>query len=228
MTQYLSKKAQSITPYVAGEQPGGKNIIKLNTNENPFSPSPKVIRAAKAAINRDLRKYPDAQGGIFRKAAAEYVGVDEKNIFCGNGSDEVLGFAFQAFFDPGKPVLTPDISYSFYPVWAKLYDITLKTIPLDENFCLNPSDYLNSKGGVIIANPNAPTGLCLGLDRIEALLRQDRDRLVVIDEAYIDFSSVPDILPQLQKTRWKQLRRETQMKWSSSMKPMWSSARKAL
>ncbi len=189
MTQYLSKKAQSITPYVAGEQPGGKNNIKLNTNENPFPPSPKVIRAAKAAINAELRKYPDAGGGSFRKAAAEYVGVSEENIFCGNGSDEVLGFAFQAFFDPGKPVSTPDISYSFYPVWAALYDIPLKKIPLDENFALNPKDYTKSKGGVIIANPNAPTGVAITKAEVEIIVAGNKGKVVIIDEAYVEFGA---------------------------------------
>ncbi|MEX1307038.1 MAG: histidinol-phosphate transaminase [Eubacteriales bacterium] len=189
MAQYLSKKAQSITPYVAGEQPKGKNIIKLNTNENPYPPSPKVIRATKAAIGAELRKYPDATGGSFRQAAAQYVGLQETNIFCGNGSDEVLGFAFQAFFEPGEPVASPDISYSFYPVWAKLYDITLKMIPLDKDFCLDPEDYYQSEGGVIIANPNAPTGIAISKDMVEAIVKNNPNKVVIIDEAYVEFGA---------------------------------------
>ena len=189
MTQFLSDKARSITPYVAGEQPSGKRIIKLNTNENPYPPSKKVIRAAKAATGADLRKYPDALGGLFRKAAAEYVGVEAENIFCGNGSDEVLGFAFQAFFEPKKAVATPDISYSFYPVWAKLYDITLQMIPLDNDFCLTPSDYYDSKGGVIIANPNAPTGIAVGLSAVRDIVENNQGKVVIIDEAYVEFGA---------------------------------------
>ncbi len=189
MTQYLSEKAQSITPYVAGEQPGGKRIIKLNTNENPYPPSPKVIRAAKAAIGAELRKYPDALGGSFRKAAATYTGVKPENVFCGNGSDEVLGFAFQAFFNPSEAVATPNISYSFYPVWAKLYGITLKMIPLDKDFNLNPSDYCSAEGGVIIANPNAPTGIAISKAAVESIVANNPNKVVIIDEAYVEFGA---------------------------------------
>ena len=186
---FISRKAQKIVPYSAGEQPSRKNIIKLNTNENPFPPSPRVMRSIKKAVNGTLRKYPDPSGGEFRLQAAKYASLDPENIFCGNGSDEVLGIAFQAFFDPGVRVFTPDISYSFYPVWAQLYDLTLEMIPLREDFTIRVSDYFNSEGGVVLANPNAPTGIALLKEDIELIVINNSNKVVIIDEAYVNFGA---------------------------------------
>jgi len=189
MKEFWSKKAAAITPYVAGEQPKIKNIIKLNTNENPYPPSPKAIEAIKEAANDALRLYPDPQSTIVREAAAALHGVDPENIFCANGSDEALAIAFQAFFD--DVVKFPDITYSFYPVWASLYGLVPEIIPLNDDFTIPVKSFLG--GCCVIANPNAPTGIPLSLDEIEAIVKA-ADGVVVIDEAYCDFggeSAVP-------------------------------------
>jgi len=183
---FLSKKAKNISPYVAGEQLNGADIIKLNTNENPYSASPKVFKAIKENLNADLKKYPKPDGGDFRIAAAKFVDMKKENIFCGNGSDEVLAFAFQAFFDPDKKLSMPEITYSFYPVWADLYDIPINMIPLNDDFSINEKDYY-SKDSVIIPNPNAPTGVALSLDKIKSILDNNKHSIVIIDEAYIEF-----------------------------------------
>ncbi len=188
MQTFLSKKARSITPYVPGEQLNSNDIIKLNTNENPYCASKKVFEAVKDNLDANLKKYPKPDGGDFRQAAANFVGVDKKNIFCGNGSDEVLAFAFQAFFDPDKNLSMPEITYSFYPVWADLYDIPIKRIPLNEDFSINEKDYFDSEA-VIIANPNAPTGVALSKEKIRAILDNNAYCVVIIDEAYIEFGA---------------------------------------
>jgi len=186
---FLSEKAKQLTPYVAGLQPQEVGWIKLNTNENPYPPSPKVSEAIKNADIARLRLYPDGDSANLREAIADDVGVSADNIFCGNSSDEVLALAFQAFFSGKDNVHTPDISYGFYPVWGKMYDVGLKQQPLRNDFTLDINDYKDANG-VIIANPNAPTSLALGAFDVEKLLRQNPNGVVLVDEAYIDFANI--------------------------------------
>ena len=187
MSKFWSPLAASLVPYVPGEQPKDKTYIKLNTNENPYPPSPKVIEAIAAATNGDLRLYPDPTCEALVKATADCYGLSPKQVFVGNGSDEILAFTFAAFFNPEKPVLFPDITYSFYKVYAKLYNLQAELIPLDAGFNIRTEDYSRPNGGVIVPNPNAPTAQLLPLDAIRDLLSRNRDQVVVIDEAYIDF-----------------------------------------
>ncbi len=186
MQSYLSKKARGITPYTAGEQPQGGGIIKLNTNENPYPPSPATLDALERFDGARLRLYPRPDGGPLRAAAAQLFGLPESHVFCGNGSDEVLGLAFDAFFD--DDILFPDITYSFYPVWAAYYGIRYATVPLRDDFTV-PADKMVSKGGVVLANPNAPTGIALSLAKIERILQNNTDNVVIIDEAYSAFGT---------------------------------------
>lgn len=187
MSKFWSPLTASLVPYVPGEQPKDKTYIKLNTNENPYPPSPKVIEAIQAAANADLRLYPDPTCEALVQAAADYYGLPAGQVFVGNGSDEILAFAFAAFFDPAKKLLFPDITYSFYKVYAKLYGLQTELIPLDEQFCIQADRYRPDNGGVIIPNPNAPTAQLLPLTDIRRLLENNPDQAVVIDEAYIDF-----------------------------------------
>lgn len=187
MSKYWSPLTASLEPYVPGEQPKDKKYIKLNTNENPYPPSPKAIAAMADAINEDLRLYPDPNCESLVDALARRHSLQPNQIFVGNGSDEILAFAFASFFDPSKPVLFPDISYSFYKVYAKFYGITPKLIPLDEQFNIHVEQYNGEHGGIIIPNPNAPTAMLLPLDHIKQLLEQNLEQVVIIDEAYIDF-----------------------------------------
>lgn len=183
-----SKVAKKIHPYTPGEQPKIMNLIKLNTNENPYPPAPGVIKAYEEFDLDTLRLYPDPESGNLRKTIAEYTGFPTGQVFVGNGSDEVLALAFLAYFDSDLVLKTPDIGYSFYPVYADLFNIPLEKIPLDENFFVHIEDYYNSPGGVIIANPNAPTGIALSYAQIEAIC-QNNQRAVIIDEAYIAFGA---------------------------------------
>lgn len=176
-----------LVPYVPGEQPKMTRLVKLNTNENPYGPSPKALAAMQEQISDNLRLYPDPDCDQLKQAVAEYYGVQPEQVFVGNGSDEVLAHAFQAFFQQGKPLLFPDISYSFYPVYCGLYGVEPKQIPLDENFAINLCDYRQDNGGIIFPNPNAPTGRLLTLEAIEQLLQHNTETLVLVDEAYIDF-----------------------------------------
>ncbi len=185
MKDYLSKRAKSISPYTAGEQPKGANIIKLNTNENPYPPSQKTLEAYSGYTPADLRLYPDTRGGEFRAAAARINGLPESHVFCGNGSDDVLALAFAAFFDDG--LMFPDITYSFYPVWAKLFGISYELLPLSDDFTI-PVGRLRAKS-IVLANPNAPTGVALPLEDIRKILEQNRDGLVLVDEAYVFFGA---------------------------------------
>ncbi|MFT6264210.1 MAG: histidinol-phosphate aminotransferase [Oleiphilaceae bacterium] len=187
MSRFWSDIVHTLTPYVPGEQPKESNLIKLNTNENPFGPSPKVLEAIRAETNNELRLYPDPNASQLKSAIAQYHHVDEANIFIGNGSDEVLAHTFSGLLKQDKPLLFPDISYSFYPVYCGLYDITCETIPLNENFEINVDDYHTDNGGIIFPNPNAPTGKLLSLTEITKLLKRNTESVVVIDEAYIDF-----------------------------------------
>ncbi len=192
MSKYWNSRAKNITPYTAGEQPKDKKFIKLNTNENPYPPSPKVIEAVKAAANSDLRLYPDPESTEFREAAAKFYGVKPAQVFAGNGSDEVLALAFGALFESGaaEPILFPDITYSFYPVYADLWGIPYKKIPLKDDFSINCEDYKTSSGGVIFPNPNAPTGIPVPLADILKLAEylEGQGRVLVVDEAYIAFA----------------------------------------
>ena len=175
-----------VTPYVPGEQPQ-RPVIKLNTNENPYPPSP-AAAAAIREFNSDLsRKYPDAAATELVSAIADVYGVEKDQVFVGVGSDDVLGMAFLTFFNGDKPILFPDVTYSFYDVWAELYRIPYRMIPLDENFRINPEDYLTENGGIVIANPNAPTSITMPVSDIRKILDANRNVTVIIDEAYVDF-----------------------------------------
>ena len=181
---------RKVEPYVPGEQPKDRNIIKLNTNENPYPPAPMVQEAMEAMKAEPLRLYPDPVCGDLVEALAEYHKVDITNVFTGVGSDDVLSMIFLTFFNSDKPVLFPDITYSFYKVWASVYKIPYETPALDENFRIKAEDYFKENGGVVIANPNAPTSIYEDLDFIRQILDANRDSIVVIDEAYIDFGGV--------------------------------------
>jgi histidinol-phosphate aminotransferase len=188
MSKYWSELAASLVPYVPGEQPKDKQYIKLNTNENPYPPSQRVLEAIQAAANADLRLYPDPTCSALAQKAAEYYGVTPDHIFIGNGSDEVLAFAFAAFFSPSKhPVLFPDITYSFYKVYAGLYRIPYKTVPLDEQFRVPLEAFAEPNGGIILPNPNAPTSLYIETEKFRSVIEQNQDVVVILDEAYIDF-----------------------------------------
>lgn len=187
MNKYWSEKVRNLVPYVPGEQPKDKKYIKLNTNENPYPPSPKALQAMQAAACADMRLYPDPEFTGLRKTIAELFGVEPEWVYAGNGSDELLAFCFMAFFDPGRRILFPDVTYSFYPVYAKIFNIDYKEVPLDSGFGIRPGDYSQPNGGIIFPNPNAPTGKYLGLLGIEEILASNKESVVVIDEAYIDF-----------------------------------------
>ncbi len=187
MSKFWSPLVNDLVPYVPGEQPKMANLVKLNTNENPFGPSPKVVEAIKAELNDNLRLYPDPEGESLRQTIANYHSLKPEQIFLGNGSDEVLAHIFYGLFQHGEPILFPDITYSFYPVYCGLYNIEGVKVPLTDSFEINPEDYKQANGGVIFPNPNAPTGRYLGLEYVEEILRANPDRVVVVDEAYIDF-----------------------------------------
>ncbi|MEN9429288.1 MAG: hypothetical protein RJA86_147 [Pseudomonadota bacterium] len=203
---YWSPVVRGLVPYVPGEQPKVANLVKLNTNENPYPPSPKVLEAMHAAINDSLRLYPDPDASALKKAIADYYAVDSSQVFVGNGSDEVLAHVFLAFFKQAQPILFPDISYSFYKVYCGLYEIEYRTIPLNAQFQIDVVDYHHLNGGIIFPNPNAPTGCLLSLTAIESLLQANPDSVVVVDEAYIDFGgktaiSLVNQYPQLLVTQ---------------------------
>lgn len=187
MSQYWSKLVHSLTPYVPGEQPKINNLIKLNTNENPYGPSPKVIAALQKEAADTLRLYPDPNSDALKQAIAEYHGLNSNQVFVGNGSDEVLAHVFNALLKHDKPILFPDITYSFYPVYCGLYEIEFETVPLNDTFEIKVDDYSKANGGIIFPNPNAPTGRLVALADIERLLKHNTDSVVVIDEAYVDF-----------------------------------------
>jgi len=187
MSQFWSPIVQSLTPYVPGEQPKVSNLIKLNTNENPYGPSPKVLSALQAESNNTLRLYPDPNASELKTAIAEYYQVDINTVFVGNGSDEVLAHTFAGLLKQDKPLMFPDISYSFYPVYCGLYEIEAKTIALNDRFEIDFDHYHENNGGIIFPNPNAPTGLLTPLSEIEKLLQKNTHSVVVVDEAYIDF-----------------------------------------
>lgn len=181
------KNLIKIEPYVAGEQPKNDNIIKLNANENPYPPSPKVREVLNDFKYGELKKYPYIDAAPLRQAIADFYGLKKENVFTGNGSDDVLATAFRAFFNSELPIVYPDITYSFYPVWCDLLKIPAKIYPVDENFKINVKDYYKPNGGVVIPNPNAPTSIGEGRDFIIDLLEHNKDCIVIIDEAYADF-----------------------------------------
>lgn len=194
MSREWTKNLRNIEPYVPGEQSKDKDIVKINANENPYPPSPKAIDVLKSFDTNKLRFYPSANSTKLKEAIAKYYKVDVSNVFVGNGSDDVLAVAFQSFFNSDKPIAYPDLTYSFYPVWCSLFGIEYKNYPVGDDFRINPEDYREENGGVVIPNPNAPTSLGEGLDFVKKILDYNQDSVVIIDEAYVDFggtSSVP-------------------------------------
>lgn len=194
MSREWTKNLRNIEPYVPGEQSKDKDIVKINANENPYPPSPKAIEVLKSFDTNKLRFYPSANSTKLKEAIAKYYKVDVSNVFVGNGSDDVLAVAFQSFFNSDKPIVYPDLTYSFYPVWCSLFGIKYKNYPVGDDFRINPEDYKEKNGGVVIPNPNAPTSLGEGLDFVEKILNYNQDSVVIIDEAYVDFggtSSIP-------------------------------------
>lgn len=191
MSRFWSQVVNDLTPYVPGEQPKIANLIKLNTNENPYPPSPKVLAAIQAELDGDaarLRLYPDPNADLLKAAVARQHGVSTQQVFVGNGSDEVLAHVFMALLKHEAPLLFPDITYSFYPVYCGLYGVDYQTVALAEDFSINPADYVGTpNGGIIFPNPNAPTGRLLALDAIEQIAKANPDSVIVVDEAYVDF-----------------------------------------
>ena len=193
MSKFWSPFVKDLVPYVPGEQPKLAKLVKLNTNENPYGPSPKALAAMQAELSDDLRLYPDPNSDRLKQAVADFYGVETAQVFVGNGSDEVLAHAFHGLFQHGQPLLFPDISYSFYPVYCGLYGIPFEAVALDEQLQIRVEDYLRPNGGIVFPNPNAPTGCLLALEAIERLLKANPDTVVLVDEAYIDFGGVSAI-----------------------------------
>ena len=187
MSKYWSSLVNQLQPYIPGEQPSMTNITKLNTNENPYGPSPLALLAMKSLLNQDLRLYPPPSADHLKEAVARYYELNADQVFLGNGSDEVLAHIFNGLLKQSEPLLFPDISYSFYPVFCKLYDISFIKIPLTDDLSLDLNNYKRPNGGIIFPNPNAPTGRLLPLKAIEELLKENQHAVVVVDEAYIDF-----------------------------------------
>ena len=193
MEKLWLKNLRNIEPYVPGEQSKDSDIVKLNANENPYPPSPKAIKALKAFNADNLRFYPPAGANPLKEALAKYYNVGTENVFVGNGSDDVIALAFQAFFNSELPIAFPDITYSFYPVWCRLLKINYETYPLNRDFRINVEDYAKPNGGVIIPNPNAPTSIGEGREFVERLLELNGDSVVIIDEAYVDFGGTSSV-----------------------------------
>lgn len=187
MSKYWSELTRGLVPYVPGEQPKVQGLIKLNTNENPYPPSPAVVEAINGFDKGRLRFYPDPNSDVLKQALADYHAVTKNQIFVGNGSDEVLALAFMAFFKQAKPILFPDISYSFYPVYCNLFAIEYQQPALNDKFEIALDDYVQDNGGIIFPNPNAPTGRVIGLEKLRSLLQSNSESVVIVDEAYIDF-----------------------------------------
>ena len=183
------RNIRKVVPYTPGEQPNQPDMIKLNTNENPYPPAPKVQQVLKEMDAGDLRLYPDPSAGALVKAIADYYGLKEDQVFVGVGSDDVLAMSFLTFFNGEKPVLFPDITYSFYDVWAELFRIPYERPALDESFHIKKVDYFIENGGIIFPNPNAPNGVELPLQDIEEILKANPGSVVIVDEAYIDFGA---------------------------------------
>jgi len=187
MSELWSPVLRDLEPYVPGEQPRDRRYIKLNTNENPYPPSPRALDAIRAAAGDDLRLYPDPDGTLLRKAVAKYYSVGEEEVFVGNGSDEILALSFLSFFQRDLPLLFPDVTYTFYEVYCRFFGIRGEAVPLDENFSLRPGDYFRANGGIVFPNPNAPTGRLLDVGEVRRILQRGGSSVVLVDEAYIDF-----------------------------------------
>lgn len=198
MTKSWERNIRQVIPYTPGEQPKNQNVIKLNTNENPYPPAPGVSKALERFEIDCLRLYPDPSVFALTKELADYYGLQENQVFVGVGSDDVIAMAFLTFFNSGKPILFPDVTYSFYSVWADLYKIPYFRPALDENFRIRREDYYIENGGIIFPNPNAPTSICESLDFVEDILQHNQDVIVMVDEAYIDFGG-KSALPLLEK-----------------------------
>lgn len=186
MHKFWSTMVNRTEPYVPGEQLSKPGLLKLNTNENPYPPSPRVLKAITEEMNQ-LMRYPSPTAELLREEIGKRYGLASEEVFIGNGSDEVLAFSFMAFFEPGKSIRFPEITYSFYPVYAKLFDIPYEEVGMSKDFAISPEAFANSPGGVIFANPNAPTGIYLGLEGVKEILSTNPDCVVIVDEAYIDF-----------------------------------------
>jgi len=199
MSRFLSGAAGRLAPYIPGEQPRDQQYVKLNTNESPYPPCPGVRRVLESANAADLRLYPDPDVIALRQAMADCYGLSADQVFAGGGSDEVLGFFFMAFFDRGDKVYYPDITYGFYAVYTQLCGLEGKTIPLREDYSLAPEDYFGLDGNIVIANPNAPTGMAISPAQVELILQNNPQRLVLVDEAYIDFAKDQTCVPLLAK-----------------------------
>ncbi len=184
---------RKVVPYVPGEQPNSPDIIKLNTNENPYPPAPGVQRAIRELQTDKLKLYPDPTANLLVKALADYYQLEENQVFVGVGSDDVLAMAFMTFFNSDKPVLFPDITYSFYDVWAELFHIPYERPLLDDNFRIRKEDYYKENGGIVFANPNAPTSIWEDVDFIRDILKHNQDSVVIVDEAYIDFGGTSSL-----------------------------------
>ena len=193
MEKYWSDLVKQLRPYEPGEQPWMDGVLKLNTNENPFGPSPKVLSAIEGQLGSQLRLYPPPNADLLKQAIADYYGLKDSQIFLGNGSDEILAHVFNGLLKKALPLLFPDITYSFYPVFCQLYDIDFEEIPLKDDLSIDLADYEVPNGGIIFPNPNAPTGRLLAIGEIEYLLKANRNSVVVIDEAYIDFGGQSSI-----------------------------------
>lgn len=187
MSKYWNDKVKSIEPYVPGEQPKDKKYIKLNTNENPYPPSPNVIKAMKEAVNEDLKLYPDPTCDDLIGEISEYYNISKDEVFVGNGSDEILAFSFMTFFSKDKKVLFPDISYTFYKVYAELFDLDYELVKLDDDYNIKIDEFKRENVGVILPNPNAPTGKYIDVEKLKELVENNKDNIVIIDEAYVDF-----------------------------------------
>ena len=198
MKEFWSSRIRNLTPYTPGEQPKERKFIKLNTNENPYPPSPRVVEAVKAAVDDRLKLYPDPDSSKLVSALARTYGVRESQVFVGNGSDEVLAFAFQAFFSPGSTILFPDITYSFYPVYANMFGINYRTVSLSPDFTVPVEPLLGDNDGIVLANPNAPTGIELSQEDLRRILEGNPDVAVIVDEAYVDFGGT-SALPLLEE-----------------------------
>ena len=198
MNRYWSKQIEALDPYTPGEQPRDQQYIKLNTNENPYPPSPSIAGVIRDYDIGRLRRYPDPESQELIESLATYHGLESNQVFVGNGSDEVLAHAFQAFFKQDDPILFPDISYSFYPVYCKLFQIEYQQPALDGEFCITIRDYASTNGGIIIPNPNAPTGIALEIAAIRELLADNPESVVIIDEAYVDYGaeSARQLIPE--------------------------------
>ena len=189
MSKFWSQRTHELAPYTPGEQPQDTKYVKLNTNENPYPPSPLAIEAMQKAVSNDLRLYSDPNANKLKQAIADFYHVDISNVFVGNSSDEVLAHSFAGLLNHDKPLLYPDISYSFYPSYINLFGINAKRIPLDDDLCINFVDYEKENGSIVFPNPNAPTGMAVAIEEIEQLAQQHPDSVILIDEAYVDFGA---------------------------------------